>query len=246
MNLIHQYSQSAALDIGFIARLHDSELDANKLQTLKSVHFPKNLCMLLYSDTSLTALQLLENSLSVSSRKTIDQLIDELAADYAAIYLTHSLRASPFESVWIDEEGLMMQEPMFQIRAWYEKSGYSVPDWRIRSEDHIVHQLDFISLQLSSIKTVQELEPVARFMDEHILRWLEDYSRLVVSRSSTQFYAGLNLLTFSLLDEVRDILSELCHKKRPCKDEIDKRMKKKSIEVNVISEQYIPGVSPSW
>ena len=42
---------------------------------------------------------------------------DELAADFAAIYLTHGLSASPYESVWLDEEGLAMQGPMFQTLA---------------------------------------------------------------------------------------------------------------------------------
>jgi len=41
----------------------------------------------------------------------------QLAADFAAIYLNHSIQASPCESVWLDEEGLMRQQPMFKVNA---------------------------------------------------------------------------------------------------------------------------------
>ena len=67
--------------------------------------------------------------------------LDRLAADYADIYLTNGLRASPCESVWLDEDGLVMQGPMFDVRACYSRHGLAVPDWRRRSDDHLVHQL---------------------------------------------------------------------------------------------------------
>lgn len=53
--------------------------------------------------------------------------VDELAADYAAIYLTHALRASPHESVWRDDDHLMLQGPTFAVRAFYRRHGVQVP-----------------------------------------------------------------------------------------------------------------------
>ena len=49
---------------------------------------------------------------------------DDLAADYAAIYLTYALRASPCESVWLDEDHLVMQGPTFAVREFYKRHGY--------------------------------------------------------------------------------------------------------------------------
>ena len=53
-------------------------------------------------------------------------LQDDLDADFAGIYLTHALRASPCESVWLDEENLMMQGPSFAVRDCYRRHGLSV------------------------------------------------------------------------------------------------------------------------
>ena len=72
-----------------------------------------------------------------------DQTLDILAAEYADIYLNNSLQAFPCESVWLDQEGLTMQEPMFQVREWYGRFGLQVEDWRKRTDDHLVNQLRF-------------------------------------------------------------------------------------------------------
>ena len=39
--------------------------------------------------------------------------LDELAADFAAIYLNNAYGASPYESVWLHDEHLACQQPMF-------------------------------------------------------------------------------------------------------------------------------------
>jgi putative dimethyl sulfoxide reductase chaperone len=67
--------------------------------------------------------------------------INELAADYAAIYLNNSLGAWPCESVWLDDDHLACQQPMFELRKIYAAAGFKVADWRNRFDDHLVLQL---------------------------------------------------------------------------------------------------------
>jgi hypothetical protein len=70
-------------------------------------------------------------------------LLDELAADFAAIYLTGAFGASPSESYWLSDDHLVCQDAMFDLRKLYAENGLAVPDWRKRPDDHLVFQLQF-------------------------------------------------------------------------------------------------------
>ena len=169
-----------------------------------------------------------------------DALIDELAADYAAIYLNHSIQASPLESVWLDEEGLTHQEPMFQVREYLREQGLQAEDWRIRSDDHLVMQLRFIQhlVKRGDITTAE------RFMDEHLLRWLGRFSERVATRCETPWFAAVAMLTHAWCEEFRDLLAEILETPRPTAEEIEKRMAPKP-QVTEIPLQYMPGVGPA-
>jgi TorA maturation chaperone TorD len=70
--------------------------------------------------------------------------LDELAADYAAIYLNNSLGASPYESVWLSDDHLACAAPMFELRELYAAAGLRAADWRSRFDDHFVLQLQYL------------------------------------------------------------------------------------------------------
>ena len=139
-----------------------------------------------------------------------------------------------------------MQGPMFQIRGWYKRFGLAVPNWRKRSDDHLVHQLDFLVHLFVHTDGTEGLEEAARFMDEHPLRWMERFSHRVASRAATPFYAGLSVLTAAYLDELRDVLADVLETSRPTAGEIDRRMKPTHEEVVAMPDRYVPGTSPSW
>ncbi len=90
--------------------------------------------------------------------------LDDLAADFAAIYLTHGYRVSPNESVWRDEEGLERQGPMFSVRAWYKHHNLQTPDWRIRADDHLVNELQFLAMLSQRAADFDQLREAARFL----------------------------------------------------------------------------------
>ena len=75
--------------------------------------------------------------------------MDDLAADFAAIYLTGALGASPYESYWLSDDHLICQDAMFDMRTLYAEAGLKVPDWRMRPDDHLVFQLQFLARLLS-------------------------------------------------------------------------------------------------
>jgi TorA maturation chaperone TorD len=241
-DLLAEFRQAVAHDIMTLAVLHNEELAVELASQLVSQQFPAGLQFQLISEKGKEAEKLLHDSIQLLDGTIDTSTLDELAADYASIYLTHSLRASPYESVWIDEEGLAMQEPMFQVREDYRRHGLAVRDWRKRSDDHLVFQLHFVSHLL---ETGAKLEEPADFLDEHLLRWLPDFATRVATRCSTPFYAGLCAFTASYMDEVRDALSVILGKTRPTAEEIEQRMKPVAT-VKLPEPKYAPGTAPSW
>jgi len=258
-----QWSEAVSQDLQQLAALHDREVDAALVEALREVNFPYNLGLNLTAQVAddLTDNQagtpqnFVETALQALPEELDQQTLDYLAVDYADIYLNHSLHASPFESVWLDEDHLIQQEPMFQIRDWYARYGLKTENWRIRSEDHLVLQLQFIAMLLdpkstlagdnSQLKQLKRMQDATMFMDEHLLIWVSDFCSLVAQRCSTDFYASVAILTNAYIQKLRDTLAEITEIKRPTAEEIAKKMRANQ---PVVEEpiSFIPGVAESW
>jgi putative dimethyl sulfoxide reductase chaperone len=250
-SLSGRLARAIAEDLRLLAYLHDRELEGTTLSALRSAAFPDNLALVLECEPAQAAVDLLRSALSQLEPDAGPETRDVLDVDYAAIYLNHTLRAAPNESVWLDEEELAMQAPMFEVREWMARHGLTVPNWRVRPEDHLVHELEFVAFILESEPTGGALAEAADFLDRHLLRWVPDFSRRVAARCETQFYAGLNALTGCYLDEARDLLAEITGEPRPTPEEIEARIAAErpaeaspgKVEVPL---RYVPGASPSW
>jgi TorA maturation chaperone TorD len=240
-----RFRHAVSEDLLTLALLHDRELDRERILAMKEDGYSDLFGLKLESSKGKEAVALFRRGLT-DIPKTLDQAsLDILAAEYADIYLNNSFSASPCESVWIDEDQLMMQEPMFQIRNTYTRHGLAVPDWRTRTDDHLVYQLQFISYLMVQ-DSEQGLREVAKFMDEHILRWIGDFTERLTRRCATRFYAGLAQLTAAYLDELRDILVQLTGESRPSAEEVATRMRPK---LSIAAEEpgpFVPGAAPSW
>jgi TorA maturation chaperone TorD len=244
VSLLRQLFDAAAGDLHSLAALHDREAGEPLLSFLRAQGFPGNLGLATRSEMAREGAALLERALSEIGEPVAPPVLDELAADYAAIYLNHVYRASPCESVWVDSDGLTLQEATFQVRSWYKRFGLAVENWRKRADDHVVAQLHFLAILFSSTDGVQVAE-IARFMDEHLLRWLPRFASRVASRCATRFYAGAALLTAGYCEELRDLLAEILGQARPTAEEIERRMKS-TAEVKPIPLAFVPGKAPSW
>jgi TorA maturation chaperone TorD len=136
-----------------------------------------------------------------------------------------------------------MQAPMFQVREIYRRHGLGVADWRKRSEDHLVVELLFVARLLQNAQA-DSLGEAARFMDEHLLRWLPQFGERVAKRCATPFYAAAAWLTAAYCDELRDCLAEIMGEPRPSAEEIEARMRPKAAQT--VPVKFVPGVAPSW
>ncbi|WP_456405253.1 TorD/DmsD family molecular chaperone [Thiolapillus sp.] len=244
LDILSLFRKQTAEDLELLAVLHDREPDAHLLQQLKHADFPKILALNLEGEAGLQAIELMQKAIADLPDAMTTELLDELAADYASIYLNHNIHASPEESVWLDEDSLICQDSMFQVRNWFEKYGLEISNWRIRPDDHLVYQLQFIAHLLEQDDGLETLEEAATFMDEHLLRWLGDFGLRVSQRCDTLYFAGAAALTASYCEELRDLLAEILQQPRPSKKEIEERMQPKQT-AEPVSVKFVPGIGPT-
>ena len=238
-DFMQRLSRRLSEDLGLLARLHDREPDLELAEGLRTMAFPGCLTLPLDDSDGQRATRLMALALETLPLQPDAELLDELAADYTNIYLTHAIGASPQESVWLDEDGLICQDAMFQVRQWYGAWGLKVPDWRTRPDDHLVHQLQFIAHLLEQ----GALEEAARFMDEHLLRWLGLFAGRVMARCDTPWFAATAALTAAYCEALRDLLAELTGHPRPTAEEIEARMAPRR-KAEGVPVAFMPGMGP--
>jgi len=209
--------EHVAEDLQLLATIHDAEPGAVLLNELKAQVFPSCLTLLPDTQPGTDAMALMHQALSALPDDPDQVTLDDLAADYASIYLNHNISASPEESVWLDEDSLMCQQSMFQVRSWYESHGLGIPDWR--------------------------LEQAAMFMDEHLLRWLGNFGERVLARCDTPYFAGAAALTAAYCEALRDILAEVLQQPRPSREEIEERMQPRQ-QTESVPVAFTPGIGP--
>ena len=244
-----EFRQAVAEDLRQLAVLHDREPDAALIAAIREVGFPDNLALRPVSEESEQSLQLMEDALDEMPQIPGKKDLDILAVDFADIYLTNALQASPYESVWLDEDGLVMQQPMFKIRDWYSQYGLAAEDWRTRSDDHLSLQLQFLAHLMGSVEGESKLllEQAGKFMDEHLLLWLPDFASRIAHRCSTPYFAGVSLVTWSWCESFRDAIAEILQQPRPDLEAMKQEKAEKLAEAMAAAEQpYVPGVAPSW
>lgn len=238
------FGAAVADDAEMLAALHDRELDEALLKAIRAYGFPDNLGLLPDGESGEQAMALMSSAVNALPDKLDSTTYDALAADYAGIYLNNSYRASPFESAWTDEDGLLCQRSMFELRQIYAKAGMRVNDWRMRSEDHLVSQLLFLAVRARKIRTEEEWRELGKTLDEHLLFWLEDFCTRVWSRCDQPFYAGLAALTVAWCESMRKALADALDTPRMSRDEVTEKWRRES-RVEAVPLVYYPGAGPT-
>lgn len=240
--LSRELAEALAEDAEALAALHDRELTAETIAVLREIGFPANLGLL---PTDERARQTWRMMAAALPQDTDAATLDRLAADYASIYLTGAYGASPCESVWLDDDHLACQGPMFALRELYAVAGLAAADWRKRPDDHLVLQLLYLAHALRRAEGPDELRRLAAMLDEHLLRWLPDFAGHVADRCEQPFYAVLAGLTFLWCEQLRDLLAERLGEPRPTREEIAARLRP-SRRTESAPLAYMPGAAPSW
>jgi TorA maturation chaperone TorD len=240
--VLQAFTAAVAGDLTLLADLHDYEPTAAVVAAVRACPVADQLGLRLTSETGLAALRVLADAAGELPASIDADVLDELAAAYADVYLRHTYRAAPTESVWLTEDGLERQAPMFRIRAFYRRHNMKVADAANRPDDHLVLQLRFLSRLVATASGPADLGEAARFLDEHLLRWIDLFAGRLAERAPAWF-AGVALLTAAYAHELRRHLADITGVAIPKPD--PKRQAPEPSQ-DAAPAAYVPGAAPSW
>lgn len=256
---IRPLALALADDLELLAILHDREPTEALLLALRRAPIEAQLALRLTTSVSHAALTAFSAALADIPADCDAQTLDALAAGYADVYLRHAYRAMPTESVWLTEDGLDRQGPMLAVREAHRRHGLRMTDWNNRPEDHLVAQLRFLSALAERAEDARQLEPVVRFLDDHLLRWIHLFAARLVEVDAPPLFAAMAVLTACYLDEARAHLHAVTgialppRIVEPAPPAIEALPTARAPRVRVTrkaSDQedrpYVPGVAPSW
>lgn len=155
----------------------------------------------------------------------------ELAVDYAHTFLAagnnDDRMAIPFESVFMSETGLLMQEPRDEVCKAFLSEHVSPSEELHTPEDHIAFELEFLAVMAQHQNEALESNDVqealrlcdvqASFHEQHLLNWVDVFCDAIKACCRTQFYRGVADLTRgwvrldeACIAEIRRLVEDVC------------------------------------
>lgn len=136
--------------------------------------------------------------------KNDEEIIDDLCAEYSALFLLSGNSLSPYESVQAIEDGALCGTPAVETLQFYKRAGLVLPDGCAIFPDHFGMELEFMAhlcemeaSQSTSGTDYKALE--AEFMRLHIGRWHKPFLEKVAKCSESSFYRELAIITMEFI-----------------------------------------------
>lgn len=164
----------------------------------------------------------------------------ELAVDYAHTFLAagnyESFTATPFESVFTSELGLLMQEARDEVYKMFCEE-HMQPDPELHTpEDHVSFEFEFMALLLDRMNEAiadedwqrarSYSDKMERFHREHQLNWIDDLCDKIMEVSETRFYKGVSKVTrgfihmeTDVIADTDDVMAQICDSHDPISDQ---------------------------
>lgn len=177
----------------FLSNLYLFEVDEEQLTALKQLVFPQE-CI---NEDMQEGYR--EIGKYLQEREVNQDTLDELAVDYARIFLSAGVAqgkaAFPYESVYTSSQHLIMQEAGSTASTLFAQKGleprtdmYRVP------EDHIGLLLEYMGRICE-----EDVKEQTDFLNDHLSNWVSAFAQDVIKYSSTGFYRGLAKVTKGFL-----------------------------------------------
>lgn len=191
-----------------LSRLYLLEVDSELLLALNKADFPAGELEPKIAEGF--------NKIKTFINTPYDNIIDELAVDYAKVFLSAGIAdgkaALPYQSIYLTDKKQMKNDNPKSVLDYYYKRGikpseepYKIP------EDHIGVALSFMGLLCSELEESKDSKKILAeqksFLDEHIVNWAYYLCGDILTYSETEFYKGLALVTEGLLKLDEKILA---------------------------------------
>ena len=187
---------------GFLAAIYRQEVSSNLLKQIKDTQFLKVLSNLGIE---------LNNGFF---KKPEIELLQDLAVEYARLFLGPGKHISPHESVHHQRDdgqwGQLWGESTAQVKKFIESSGLEFTSEYTGLPDHISVELEFMQHVVLSEGQAWEaddnemailcLKNEKKFVDEHLSRWIPDFCEKVVETADWPFYREMARLTQTFIE----------------------------------------------
>lgn len=161
--------------------------------------------------------------LSTHDVVNIERHFEELHWDYTRMFVgPFELPTPPWESTYVRKDRLIFQGTTMNVRKYYDKYGIIVSDYNIEADDHIGLELDFIyhlnelcvkiaeSAEHQEISSLEQLlQDQQKFINDHLLKFVPEFSQLVETNANTLFFVGLAKILHHYLLIDSKVLQEL-------------------------------------
>lgn len=153
-------------------------------------------------------------------RKGANILPERLALEHTLLFIgPYRLPAPPYESVYRTAERLVMQRPTIEVRRAYREAGLEVNGISAGPDDHVCAELEFMQhlcvKTTSSLKkrnsqaAINHLESQRKFLDEHLIKWVPEFSDDILRNTKQDFYKGVALLLSGFISSEREHIPEI-------------------------------------
>jgi TorA maturation chaperone TorD len=156
-------------------------------------------------------------------KKPEKELLEDLAVEYARLFLGPGKHISPHESVHHKMEGVqsgqLWGELTAEVKKIIESSGLEYKTEYTGLPDHISVELEFMQQVIlreelagqDNDKETAQLcqENEKKFVDEHLFRWVPDFCGKVIEAADLPFYREMARLTRSFIEFEKQELDKL-------------------------------------
>lgn len=147
----------------------------------------------------------------------------ELAVDFAGSILaagSYEKRcATPYESVFTSESGLLMQDARDDVYRIFCESHVEVNEELRMPEDHLSFEFEFMAKQAEKLSALARKGEIAEalecasvqedFLDRHLLNWIDDYCDCLDDVARTGFYKGASKITRGFVKADKKLLEDV-------------------------------------
>jgi TorA maturation chaperone TorD len=186
---------------GLLASVYRQEVNADLLHQVKDPQF-----LGVLSDLGI---QLRSDFL----QKPEEDMLDDLAVEYAGLFLGPGGHISPHESVHHqrgDGSGLLWGESTAEVKRFIESTGLSYDSEYKGLPDHISVELEFMQqLTLREEQAWKDededgalecLKTEKKFIEEHLVRWVPAFCDKVIKEAELPFYREMAALTKNFIE----------------------------------------------
>lgn len=137
--------------------------------------------------------------------RPLEKLVDELAIEYTQLFIGPGRHIYPYESAYRDGKEGVSSNTAIQIKNIIESSGLQYRSDFRDNFDHISIELEFMekitgeeakAWKKKNRKRAIEFQKFKkRFVDEHLSKWVPEFSDRVIKETTLSFYREMAKLT---------------------------------------------------